>query len=239
MPKRPSPWPRSISANAPRWCLAPRAAGCAGWCASAAIISPGCRPGRNCRASMCPTPPRSPSTSWSAARRRSDHARYRPTRPQGDHRRSRSRPDLRGGAAHRRRWALSDAAPRRPAFDQLSGSLVLLWRRYRARRNRGGCVAPRIARGDRLGSGDMTLFTEHRVVLPFAEPRRETIRFFAVPIDPAEASRLKVKEGAGLALLHPAELAAKEKVIPWDLAAVLMHAGRATLFRTPRPTRDP
>ena len=88
-------------------------------------------------------------------------------------------------------------------------------------------------------AGDMTLFTEHRVVLPFDVPRRETIRFFAVAIDPAEASRLRVKEGAGLALLHPEELAAKEKVIPWDLAAVLMHARRATLFRAPRPTRDP
>ena len=80
-------------------------------------------------------------------------------------------------------------------------------------------------------TGGMTLFTEHRVVLPFDVPRREAISFFAVPIDPAEALRLRVKEGAGMALLYPAELAIKDKVIPWDLAAVLMHARRAALFR--------
>jgi 8-oxo-dGTP pyrophosphatase MutT (NUDIX family) len=79
-------------------------------------------------------------------------------------------------------------------------------------------------------AGSITPFTEYQVVLPIASPRRETIRFYAVPIEPTEAAKLRVKEGAGLALLHPAELAAKEKVIPWDLAAVLMHARRATLF---------
>ena len=84
----------------------------------------------------------------------------------------------------------------------------------------------------------MALFTEHRVVLPLVLPRRETVSFFAVPIGAAEVSRLRVREGAAMALLHPVELATQQKVIPWDLAAVLMHARRAALFRTARGTRS-
>jgi 8-oxo-dGTP diphosphatase len=73
-------------------------------------------------------------------------------------------------------------------------------------------------------------FTEMTVLLPFPDPRIERLMFFAVPIRASEIAGLRLREGAGIILFRPEELAAHPKVVPWDLAAVLMHARRKTLF---------
>jgi len=73
-------------------------------------------------------------------------------------------------------------------------------------------------------------FTEIAVSLPLSRPRRDRVLFFAVPIRSGEVAGLTLKEGAGMALWRPEELARQPKVIPWDLAAVLMHARRNVMF---------
>jgi 8-oxo-dGTP pyrophosphatase MutT (NUDIX family) len=74
-------------------------------------------------------------------------------------------------------------------------------------------------------------FTEFALELPFAEPCRERIIYFAVPLGAGDIAGLRLAEGAAMTLWRPAELAREERVVPWDLAAVLMHARRARLFR--------
>jgi 8-oxo-dGTP pyrophosphatase MutT (NUDIX family) len=82
-------------------------------------------------------------------------------------------------------------------------------------------------------------FTELTVTLPFAEPCLERILYFAVELPADDTAGLRLGEGAAMALWRPAELAREERVVPWDLAAVLMHARRAALFSgRPSPRRD-
>jgi 8-oxo-dGTP pyrophosphatase MutT (NUDIX family) len=81
----------------------------------------------------------------------------------------------------------------------------------------------------------VTLFTEFRLVLPFAEPRLERVTFFVVPIRENDVSNLIIREGVGAALLRPNELAAMPNAVPWDMTAILMHARRAQLFRPAAP----
>jgi 8-oxo-dGTP pyrophosphatase MutT (NUDIX family) len=73
-------------------------------------------------------------------------------------------------------------------------------------------------------------FTELVVDLPFAPPRRDRMTFFHVPIEAADLAAMVLGEGADLRLFTAPALAALPKVAPWDLAVVLMHARRATLF---------
>jgi 8-oxo-dGTP pyrophosphatase MutT (NUDIX family) len=73
-------------------------------------------------------------------------------------------------------------------------------------------------------------FTELTIDLPFDPPRRDRMSFFDVPIEERDVAAMVLGEGADMRLFHPAELAALPKVAPWDLAVVLMHARRATLF---------
>jgi len=80
-------------------------------------------------------------------------------------------------------------------------------------------------------------FTEFSIVLPFAEPCIERIRYFAFPIEEAALAGLRLREGAAMALWRPEVLAAEAGVVPWDLCAVLMHTRRDALFAgtaTPR-----
>jgi 8-oxo-dGTP pyrophosphatase MutT (NUDIX family) len=74
------------------------------------------------------------------------------------------------------------------------------------------------------------LFTEFEIVLPFAAPCRERILYFAVPLRAADIAGLRLGEGAAMALWRPEDLVGEERVVPWDLSAVLMHARRAALF---------
>jgi mutator protein MutT len=74
-------------------------------------------------------------------------------------------------------------------------------------------------------------FTQMRLLLPFPESVLEDITFFAVPIAEAAIAGLTLMEGAEMRLFRAEELAALPNVIPQDLAVVLMHARRDTLFR--------
>lgn len=76
-------------------------------------------------------------------------------------------------------------------------------------------------------------FTEFRLILPFPEPREERIAFFAAPIAERDVAGMQLREGAGLKLFTPGDLAAELRTVPWDIAAVLMHAQRSMLFGTP------
>ena len=69
------------------------------------------------------------------------------------------------------------------------------------------------------------------VDLPFAPPRRDRMSFFHVPIVADDVAAMVLGEGAGMRLFTAEWLAAEAMVSPWDLAAVLMHARRATLFK--------
>ena len=73
-------------------------------------------------------------------------------------------------------------------------------------------------------------FTEFDIVLPFHTPYREHIHYFAVPLPDTARAALRLGEGAAMALWQPEELAREERVVPWDLSAVLMHARRRALF---------
>lgn len=73
-------------------------------------------------------------------------------------------------------------------------------------------------------------FTEFDIMLPFRSPYRERIRYFAVPLPETALARLRLGEGAAMALWRPEDLAREERVVPWDLSAVLMHARRRALF---------
>ena len=73
-------------------------------------------------------------------------------------------------------------------------------------------------------------FTEMLVTLPFATPRRDRMSFFHVPIVVADIATMVLGEGAGMRLFDAEALAREPRVAPWDLAAVLMHARRSTLF---------
>lgn len=73
-------------------------------------------------------------------------------------------------------------------------------------------------------------FTELRIDLPLATRRRDRMSFFAVPIELADVGRMVQHEGADKRLFLPDELAREPRVAPWDLAALLMHARRTSLF---------
>jgi len=72
--------------------------------------------------------------------------------------------------------------------------------------------------------------TEMLIDLPMAQPRRDRMSFFAVPIEEADIAAMVQHEGAAMRLFRPEELAKEPRVAPWDLAAVLMHARRRQLF---------
>jgi 8-oxo-dGTP pyrophosphatase MutT (NUDIX family) len=76
----------------------------------------------------------------------------------------------------------------------------------------------------------VTPFTEMSVTMPFATPRTDQLFFFVVEITEHDLATMVQHEGADRRLFAPEALAAEPRVAPWDLAAVLMHARRATLF---------
>ena len=82
----------------------------------------------------------------------------------------------------------------------------------------------------RFEARQVEAFTELIIDLPFDPPRRDRMSFFHVPIEERDVAAMVLGEGADMRLFRPADLAALPKVAPWDLAVVLMHARRATLF---------
>jgi 8-oxo-dGTP pyrophosphatase MutT (NUDIX family) len=73
-------------------------------------------------------------------------------------------------------------------------------------------------------------FTKFVLTMPFARPRHDRLSFFTVPVTEGDIAGMVLQEGAAMHLFAPADLAAEPRVAPWDLAAVLMHARRGTLF---------
>jgi 8-oxo-dGTP pyrophosphatase MutT (NUDIX family) len=72
--------------------------------------------------------------------------------------------------------------------------------------------------------------TELLIDLPFTPPRRDRMSFFHVPIEERDVAAMVLGEGAAMRLFRAEELALLPRVAPWDLAVVLMHARRASLF---------
>ena len=83
--------------------------------------------------------------------------------------------------------------------------------------------------------GQVEFFTDLRVTLPFPTPRVVHVYFFAVPVAASEITNFVLSEGAEMRLFSAEELAARENVVPIDLAAVLLYARRHRLFRPPAP----
>lgn len=81
-----------------------------------------------------------------------------------------------------------------------------------------------------FAAAEITAFSEMIVELPFAPPRFDRMSFFAVPITERQEQAMVQHEGAGRRLFTPEDLAREPRVAPWDLAAVLMHARRRSLF---------
>jgi len=77
---------------------------------------------------------------------------------------------------------------------------------------------------------EIAAFSEMVVELPFVPPRFDRMSFFAVPITARDEQAMVQHEGAGRRLFAPEVLAREPRVAPWDLAAVLMHARRRSLF---------
>ena len=104
----------------------------------------------------------------------------------------------------------------------------------------GGAIEPGEAAADALRrelreelhfeAVQIEAFTELTIELPFAPPRQDRTSFFHVPIQEGDVAAMVLGEGADMRLFRAADLTALAKVAPWDLAVVLMHARRATLF---------
>jgi len=76
------------------------------------------------------------------------------------------------------------------------------------------------------------IFTDMTIGLPLPDaPRNDRLIFFEVPVEEADIARMVLHEGSAMRLFRPEALTAEPRVAPWDLAAVLMHARQATLFR--------
>lgn len=85
----------------------------------------------------------------------------------------------------------------------------------------------------------LEFFTELTIVLPFPAPRTDRMSFFVVPIEAADLATMVLHEGADYRLFAPEALTAEPRVAPWDLAVVLMHARRNTLFQLAADPRPP
>jgi 8-oxo-dGTP pyrophosphatase MutT (NUDIX family) len=66
------------------------------------------------------------------------------------------------------------------------------------------------------------------------------LHFFIVPFSTKEHAAMIQREGAGQGLFTAAESCCLERVSPWDLCAILLHARRGTLFPDglPAPTAN-
>ena len=67
-------------------------------------------------------------------------------------------------------------------------------------------------------------------VLPRGPARILDLDFFVVPLSELDVPRLRQREGQAKRLFTVEALAQEPRVAPWDLAAVMIHARRQTLF---------
>lgn len=73
-------------------------------------------------------------------------------------------------------------------------------------------------------------FHEAIYVLPRPERRVSLRRYYAVPIEASDVDAMTLREGAGMRLLTPADILALERIAPWDLGVILMHARHEAIF---------
>jgi len=73
-------------------------------------------------------------------------------------------------------------------------------------------------------------FTESAFILPQLSVDKTLKTFFEVPVTEAETVAMIQHEGADMKLFHLEELFRQEKVVPWDLYGVLLHARRDQTF---------
>jgi 8-oxo-dGTP pyrophosphatase MutT (NUDIX family) len=84
-----------------------------------------------------------------------------------------------------------------------------------------------------LRAGAVEPVTELTIRLPLPGGARfDRMSFYAVPVTEAEIGAMVLHEGQGMRLFRLDELLREEKVAPWDLAAILIHARGARLFAT-------
>jgi 8-oxo-dGTP pyrophosphatase MutT (NUDIX family) len=73
-------------------------------------------------------------------------------------------------------------------------------------------------------------YTESVFVLPRAERRIVRRHYFTVPVTLDGITRMRQQEGADMRLFSVAEILSLERVSPWDLGVILMHARGPRLF---------
>jgi 8-oxo-dGTP pyrophosphatase MutT (NUDIX family) len=78
-------------------------------------------------------------------------------------------------------------------------------------------------------------FTEMGFVLPQLDVTGTRKVYFEIPIEPADIDRMVQHEGAGRGLFTLAELLQHDRITPWDVYALMLHARQATIFRKPAP----
>jgi 8-oxo-dGTP pyrophosphatase MutT (NUDIX family) len=74
------------------------------------------------------------------------------------------------------------------------------------------------------------LFTEAVHWLPFAKPIISHMLFFEVAIFTEDVPGMIQTEGAGMALLGLPEILQLDRVAPWDLAAIVLHARQRAIL---------
>lgn len=73
-------------------------------------------------------------------------------------------------------------------------------------------------------------YCESVYILPRAEARRVRRVYFEVKISEEEIASMILREGAGMRLFRVPEILELEKVSPWDLGAIIMHARGEQIF---------
>jgi 8-oxo-dGTP pyrophosphatase MutT (NUDIX family) len=80
-------------------------------------------------------------------------------------------------------------------------------------------------------AGAVALVTELTLRLPLPTgPRWDRMSFYAVPVTETEIATMVLHEGQAMRLFRADALMREEKVAPWDLAAILIHARGGVLF---------
>lgn len=82
-----------------------------------------------------------------------------------------------------------------------------------------------------LEAREVAFYTELAIRLPLPDrPRWDRMSFFVVPVTDAEIARMVLHEGRAKGLFSPEALAAEDRVAPWDLGVVLLHARERKIF---------
>jgi 8-oxo-dGTP pyrophosphatase MutT (NUDIX family) len=72
----------------------------------------------------------------------------------------------------------------------------------------------------------------HEAIHAYPRRERRVLRrtYYLMPVTDAEVARMRLGEGAAMRLFTLAELLALPRIVPWDLAAIVMHARARQTF---------